>query len=117
MRVLLLLLLLAQGARPVGMLGERPPRVPEVAIGTTGQALPRSRPLIRQFARQTGYPNGRPGWVVDHQIPLCAGGPDVLANLQWQERHASYRKDVFERELCRDMKRLQLSPMRPGGIP
>jgi hypothetical protein len=70
--------------------------------------LARSRPLIREFARQTGYPNGRPGYVVDHQIPLCAGGPDTIANLQWQEKRASYVKDQFERELCRDMKRLNL---------
>ena len=69
----------------------------------------RSRALIREFARLSGYPNGRPGYVVDHEIPLCAGGPDTLANLQWQERLASYRKDVFERELCRDMARQGLT--------
>lgn len=70
--------------------------------------LARSRPLIREFARMTGYPKGRPGFVVDHEIPLCAGGPDALANLQWQEKRKSYVKDAFERELCRDMKRLNL---------
>ena len=68
----------------------------------------RSRILIRQFAIATGYPNGRPGYVVDHQIPLCAGGPDAMENLQWQEVTESYKKDVFERELCRDMHRLGL---------
>lgn len=73
--------------------------------------LPRSRAVIREFARQTGYPNGRPGWVVDHQIPLCAGGPDTIPNLQWQERSESYIKDKFEIELCRDMKRLGLKRM------
>lgn len=107
MRIIaLLLVLLAQdGGRPVGLLGTSVP----VAIGTAWQAtpLPRSRAVIRQFARQTGYPSGRPGWVVDHKIPLCAGGPqvDVMANLQWQERIASYRKDVFERQLCAYMKK------------
>lgn len=60
---------------------------------------------MRDFKKQTGYPNGRKGYVVDHIVPLCAGGPDVIDNLQWQERDASYKKDVFERELCRAMKR------------
>lgn len=70
--------------------------------------LARSRKVIRDYAISTGYPNGRPGYVVDHQIPLCAGGTDAAENLQWQERRASYLKDEFERELCRDMQRLHL---------
>lgn len=79
-----------------------------VAASDAIDAQPRVRSLIRQFLIVTGYPNGRPGHVVDHQIPICAGGPDSLTNLQWQERQASYRKDVFERALCADMKRLGL---------
>jgi hypothetical protein len=80
-----------------------------IASAATAQVpLARSRPLIREFARITGYPHGRPGYVVDHRIPLCAGGADALHNLQWQERRASYVKDVFERALCRDMQRQNL---------
>lgn len=60
---------------------------------------------MREFRKQTGYPHGRKGFVVDHIVPLCAGGPDAVQNLQWQERAASYKKDAFERELCRAMKR------------
>ena len=33
-----------------------------------------------------------PGWVVDHIVPLCLGGADVPANMQWQDREASLRK-------------------------
>jgi len=62
-------------------------------------------PAMNQFRKQTGYPNGRPGWVIDHLVPMCAGGPDDVANLQWQDRTASYRKDVFERALCVAMKK------------
>lgn len=69
---------------------------------------PRLRAVIRAFLVSSGYPHGRPGFVVDHQIPLCAGGPDTAPNLQWQERQASYRKDAFERALCADMARLGL---------
>lgn len=44
------------------------------------------------------------GWVVDHVIPLCLGGPDTPANMKWQTKTESYLKDVFEREMC-EMKR------------
>jgi hypothetical protein len=60
---------------------------------------------MRQFMKNTGFPKGRPGWVVDHVVPMCSGGPDAVPNMQWQTRQASYLKDVFERELCRAMKK------------
>ena len=62
-------------------------------------------PAMNAFRKQTGYQKGRPGWVIDHVVPMCAGGPDAVSNLQWQEAAASYRKDVFERALCVAMKR------------
>ena len=55
---------------------------------------------VRAFQRQTGYPHGRHGYVVDHVIPLCAGGPDATPNLIWQSVAESYVKDGFERRLC-----------------
>lgn len=60
---------------------------------------------VRAFKKATGYPNGRPGFVVDHELPLCAGGPDVVENLAWQPVKESYAKDVFERRLCVAMLR------------
>jgi hypothetical protein len=30
----------------------------------------------------TGYPHGRPGFVVDHIVPLKRGGDDVPGNMQ-----------------------------------
>lgn len=42
-----------------------------------------------------------PGWIVDHIVPLCWGGADNPENMQWQEKAASYKKDVFERAACR----------------
>ena len=37
----------------------------------------------KAFMRQTDYPNGRPGYVVDHIIPLYKGGEDTPENMQW----------------------------------
>ena len=43
-----------------------------------------------QFQRRhpcpsTGKTHGPcPGWVRDHIVPLCKGGPDTVANMQWQ---------------------------------
>lgn len=50
----------------------------------------------------TGQPRGAcPGWVVDHVVPLCAGGVDAPANMQWQAREVSLVKDAEERRLCK----------------
>lgn len=59
---------------------------------------------VREFEKLTGFPQGRPGYVVDHIIPLCAGGRDAVVNMQWQEQQLSYAKDQFERALCKAMK-------------
>lgn len=61
--------------------------------------------VARAFRALTGYPMGRPGMVVDHKIPLCAGGPDTVDNLQWQKVAESYNKDTYERALCRELAR------------
>jgi hypothetical protein len=65
----------------------------------------RSRATVRAFLKAQGYPHGRPGHVVDHKIPICAGGLDTLDNMQLQEVQASYRKDTYERALCAAMKK------------
>jgi len=50
----------------------------------------------------TGKTRGRcPGYVVDHIVPLCAGGRDHPSNMQWQTREEAKAKDRREREMCR----------------
>lgn len=51
--------------------------------------------------RQTGYPHGRPGYVIDHIVPLACGGLDAPANMQWQTIAAAKDKDKTERRGCR----------------
>ncbi len=67
--------------------------------------LYRSSAARRAFMRDSGYPNGRPGYVVDHIVPLCAGGADDPSNMQWQDVGQAKRKDKSERDQCRGLKR------------
>lgn len=50
----------------------------------------------------TGQVKGAcPGWVVDHIVPLCAGGADKPINMQWQAKAIAKEKDADELRLCR----------------
>jgi hypothetical protein len=53
------------------------------------------------FKRTTGYPHGRPGYVIDHVQPLACGGLDVPSNMQWQTKTDAAAKDKTERASCR----------------
>jgi hypothetical protein len=48
------------------------------------------------FMKQTGYPHGRPGYVIDHIKPLKKGGCDCPSNMQWQTKAAAKAKDRWE---------------------
>jgi len=52
--------------------------------------------------RQSGYPHGRKGYVVDHIIPLECGGSDVPSNMQWQSVQEAKIKDRTERNCRRE---------------
>lgn len=42
----------------------------------------------------TGKPRGAcPGYVIDHVVPLCAGGKDARGNMQWQNVRDAELKD------------------------
>jgi hypothetical protein len=56
----------------------------------------RSESAKRDFMRQSGYPNGRPGYVVDHIVPLKRGGCDCPSNMQWQTIQEAKAKDKVE---------------------
>lgn len=59
--------------------------------------IQRSEVAKRDFMKQSGYPNGRPGYVVDHIAPLAKGGKDVPSNMQWQTIAEARAKDKVER--------------------
>ena len=68
---------------------------------TSDGRIARSETAKRQFERQTGYPKGRPGYVVDHIRPLACGGADAPSNMQWQTMAEGKAKDKTERVGCR----------------
>jgi len=60
----------------------------------------RSAAARHQFIRQSGYPHGRKGYVVDHKIALACGGADDPSNMQWQTKAEAKAKDKAERKGC-----------------
>ena len=50
---------------------------------------------------------GCPGFIRDHWIPLCAGGPDSTDNMWWEEADRSYQKDEYEVALCQALDRAE----------
>lgn len=58
--------------------------------------IARSSKAKQEFMKQTGYPKGRPGYVVDHVVPLKKGGCDCPSNMQWQTKAEAKAKDKVE---------------------
>ncbi len=63
--------------------------------------IKRSEAARRNFMRETGYPHGRPGYVVDHKVALACGGLDAPSNMQWQTIAEAKAKDKVERKGCK----------------
>jgi hypothetical protein len=58
--------------------------------------IARSGTAKREFMASTGHPRSRPGYVVDHIVPLKRGGADTPANMQWQMKADARDKDKWE---------------------
>lgn len=76
-------------------------------IGCVEAAPHRSAAAVAAFKRAHPCPvNGAtlgscPGYQVDHIQPLCAGGPDEPANMQWLTIHDHAHKTKLDVMLCR----------------
>ena len=68
--------------------------IAQSARGTATGGSPASPEARQEFMTQTGYPHGRPGYVVDHVIPLKRGGADAPWNMQWQTIAEGKAKDA-----------------------
>ena len=51
---------------------------------------------VTEFKRMTGWPNGRPGYEVDHIVPLARGGADTPSNMQRLTIPEHKEKDRWE---------------------
>jgi hypothetical protein len=58
--------------------------------------IQRSESSKHDFMKQSGYPKGRKGYVVDHIKPLKEGGCDCPSNMQWQTIEEGKAKDKWE---------------------
>src|SRR5205807_7538305 len=54
-----------------------------------------------QFMRESGYRNGRPGYVVAYRKPLACGGADDPGNMEWLTIAEAKAKDKMERKGCK----------------
>ena len=45
-----------------------------------------------------------PGYVRDHFLPLCAGGPDTVENLWWEDAARAADKDRRELQFCHRLR-------------
>ena len=72
---------------------------------------PRSASAKHQFRKAYPCPTNTntrgkcPGYVIDHIVPLCAGGADSPTNLQWQTVHDARVKDREEVRQCAAYRR------------
>lgn len=48
-----------------------------------------------------------PGYIRDHFIPLCAGGPDAVENLWWEDIARAAEKDRRELQLCHRLRTIE----------
>jgi hypothetical protein len=77
-----------------------------VLISQPSLACLHSSKARAQFMKENPCPaNGKhsgpcKGWIVDHVVPLCAGGADTPANMQWQTIADAKVKDKIERKQC-----------------
>ena len=99
--------------------GSKSTATPDAGTGTSLQKMPapgslpatgsrdsngrirRSEAAKKEFERESGYPSGRPGYVVDHKVPLACGGADAPSNMQWQTIEEAKAKDKTERIGCK----------------
>jgi hypothetical protein len=78
-----------------------PGSIPSTSGRDSNGPVKRSAAAKDQFERGSGYPHGRPGYVVDHVVPLACGGADAPSNMQWQTVEEAKAKDKTERIGCK----------------
>jgi hypothetical protein len=89
-------------------------QVAERWLANVSETIKRDSKAISDFKRSnpcpaTGLARGScPGYVLDHIRPLCAGGSDTVANLQWQTTEEAKKKDQIKHAECRALRRAKI---------
>ena len=78
------------------------PKKSTVAPRNSKGKIKRSAAAGKDFMKQSGYPKGKKGYVVDHIVPLECGGADAPSNMQWQTVAEAKIKDRTERNCRRE---------------
>jgi hypothetical protein len=60
-----------------------------------------SRAVKHTFKVQTGYPKGRPGYVVDYRVAPACGGAVATYNMQWQTKADAKAKHKADQKRCK----------------
>lgn len=93
------------------------PILPLIALGASLSLSASAGPIHRSYAAKAAFAHLHPcpstglriphcpRYVIDHIIPLCAGGEDASANMQWQEHSQSLTKDRAEWRQCAALRR------------
>jgi len=71
------------------------------AAPKNGESYSRSSAAKTQFMRETGYRNGRPGYVVAYRKPLACGGTQDIDNMEWLTVAEAKAKDKAARKGCK----------------
>jgi hypothetical protein len=88
------------------------------AFQAAAQPIQRSQAEVRAFRAEKPCPvtarRSGPckGWAVDHVTPLCAGGEDKPANMQWIEDTDHRFKTLVDVRECRKLKKMAGTPAR-----
>lgn len=86
------------------------------SLSASAQPIHRSPAEVRAFRAENPCPTtGRrsgpcKGWAVDHVKPLCAGGEDKPANMQWIEGSDHRFKTLVDIKECRKFARMARTP-------
>ena len=67
----------------------------------TSDAYTQASAAKAQFMRETGYRNGRPGYVVAYRKPPACGGADDISNMEWLTVAEAKAKAQSERKGCK----------------
>lgn len=59
---------------------------PRVELRSKNSQEERAPSAREEFMRKTGFPKGRPGFVIEYIIPLDKGGTDTSVNMRWKEK-------------------------------